>query len=69
MRLEMLEKHAGQVIDLEVRIVRWKRPGKRIDLAGLKLEEDEPGKDSFADLGVELKVGDPYIRDFVRISC
>ena len=67
MRLEML-KHAGQVIDLEVESSDGNVRGKRIDLAGLKLEEDEPGKDSFADLGVELKVGDPYIRDFVSGS-
>ena len=67
MRLEML-KHAGQVINLEVESSDGNVREKRIDLAGLKLEEEEPGKDSFADLGVELKVGDPYIRDFVSGS-
>lgn len=67
MRLEML-KHAGKIIDLRVEAPDGTTRGTRIDLSNLKLEEEAPGKDSFADLGIELKIGQPYIREFVAGS-
>ena len=67
MRLEML-KHAGNTVALEVESKDGTKREKRIDLSGLKLEEETPGKDSFADLGIELKIGQPHIREFVAGS-